>query len=203
MCNFKEPEQVLHSMFFKIEPFMSMLSLWKNQLKDNDCAHFPTSRKHNPTSCASYTSKCSDLLESLNARFQDIKSKQRELDFFFILFNVTTASASRELRLQLIKLQSDDTLKAMYQNKPLLEFYGVYVLKEEFSILKAHALKCSSVFGSRYLCEQFFCKINITKSRYRTRLTDENLSMQLRVATLSVRPNIERLVKQRSFQKPH
>ena len=41
----------------------------------------------------------------------------------------------------------------------------------------------------------FFSKMNITKSHYRSRLTDENLSMQLRVATLSVRPNIKRLVK--------
>ena len=35
------PDQLLHSMFFKIKSFTSMLSLWENQLKNNDCKHFP------------------------------------------------------------------------------------------------------------------------------------------------------------------
>ena len=87
----------------------------------------------------------------------------------------------------------------MYMNKPLLEFYCVYVSKEEFPNLRASALKWSSVFRSTYLCQPFFSKMDITKSCYRSRLTDENLSM-LRVAKSSVRLNIKRLVKQKSFQ---
>ena len=91
----------------------------------------------------------------------------------------------------------------MSLNKPLLEFYCVHVSKEEFPNLRACALKWSSVFGSTYLSEQIFSKMNITKSRYRSRLTDENLSMRLRVATSSVRPDIKRLVKQKRFQISH
>ena len=109
-----------------------MLSLWENQLKDNDYTHFTTLKKYNPTSCAQYALECSSLLKSFNARFQDIKSKQLELDIFFAPFNVTPASTPSELQLKLIKLQSDDTLKAMYTNKPLLEFYRVYISKEDF-----------------------------------------------------------------------
>ena len=45
--------------------------------------------------------------------------------------------------------------------------------------------------------------MNIAKSRYKSRLTEENLSMQLRVATSSVRPDIKRFVKQKSFQISH
>ena len=197
------PDQLLHSMFSKIKSFTSKLNLWENQLKENDCTHFATLKKYHPTSCAQYALECSSLLERFNAGFQDIKSKQVELDIFSIPFNVTPASAPSELQLELIKLQSDDTLKAMYLNKPLLEFYRVHVSKEEFPNLRASALKWSSVFGSTYLCEQFFSKMNITKSRYRSRLTDENLSMRLRVATSSVRPDIKRLVKQKSFQISH
>ena len=197
------PDQLLHSMFSKIKCFTSMLNLRENQLKDNDCTHFPTLKKYNPTSCAQYALECSSLLERFNAGFQDIKSKQVELDIFSIPFNVTPASAFFGFQLELIKLQSDDTLKAMYLNKPLLEFYRVYVSKEEFPNLRASAFKWSSVFGSTYLCEQFFSRMNITKSRYRSRLTDENLGMQLRVAISSICPNIKRLVKQKSFQISH
>jgi len=197
------PDQLLHSMFSKIKSFMSMLSLWENQLKDNDCTHFSTMKKYNSTSCAQYALECSGLLESFNDRFHDIKSKQLELDIFSIPFNVKPASAPSQLQLELIKLQSDDTLKAMYLNKPLLKFHRVYVSKEEFSNLRASALKWSSIFGSTYLCEQFFSKMNITKSCYRSRVTDEIFSMQLRVATSSVHSNITRLVKQNSFQISH
>ena len=180
-----------------------MLSLLENQLKDNGCTHFLTFKTHNPTSCAPYALECFNFLESFDAKYQNIKSKQLELDVFSTPFSVTAASAPPVLQLELIKPKSDNTLKAMYQNKSLLEFYRVYVSKEEFPNLKAHALKSSSLLGITYLCEQFISKMNITKSRYRLRLTDENLSMQLRVATSSVRPNIKRSVKQKSFQKSH
>ena len=126
-----------------------------------------------------------------------------ELDIFSIPFNVAPAFAPSELQLELIKLQSDDTLKAMYLNKPLLEFYRVHVSKEELPNLRASALKWSSVFGSTCICKQFFSKMNIAKSRYKSRLTDENLSMQLRVAISPVRPDIKRFVKQKSFQISH
>ena len=130
------PDQLVHSTFFTIKSFTSMLSLWEYHLKANDCTHFLTLKKYNPTSCAQYALECSSLLESFNARFQDIKSKQLELDIFCIPFNVTPASAPSELQLELVK-QSDDTLKAMYLNKTLLEFYRVYVSKEEFPKLES------------------------------------------------------------------
>ena len=149
------PDQLLNSMFSQIKSFTSMLSLWENQLKDNDCTHFLTSKKYNPTSCAEYALECSSLLESFNARFQDMKSKQLELDIFFIPLNVTPASAPSELQLE---LQSDDPLKVMYVNKPLLEFYRVYISKEEFPNLRASARKWSSVFGSTSQCKNFFLK---------------------------------------------
>ena len=165
--------------------------------------HFPTLKRYNPTPCAQYALECSSLLETFTARLQDIKSKQLELDIFSIPFNVTPASAPTEFQLKLIKLKNDDMLRVMYLNKPLLEFYRVYVSKEEFPNLRACALIWSSVFKSTYLCEQFFYKMNITKSRYRSRVTDENLCMKLRVATSSVHPNIRRFVKQKNFQISH
>ena len=52
------PDQLLHLIFSKIKSFTSMLSLWGNQLKDNDCTHFPTLKKYNSTSCAQYALEC-------------------------------------------------------------------------------------------------------------------------------------------------
>ena len=77
-----------------------MLDLWKNQLKDNDCTLFPTLEKHNPTSCTQYALECSRLLKSFNARFQEFKGKQLELDIFLIPFNVAPAFAPPEIQLE-------------------------------------------------------------------------------------------------------
>ena len=80
-----------------------------------------------------------------------------ELDFFSIPFNVTPASAPSELQLKVIKLQSDDTLKAMYLNKQLLGFYRVYVSKEEFPNLRA-SWKHLFLEAHICVCKQFFLK---------------------------------------------
>ena len=93
---------------------------------------------------------------------------------------------------QAYSLKSDDRLKAIYLNKPLLEFYRVFVSKEEFSNLRAYVVQWSSVFGSTYPCEQFFSEFTFLHTK-----TDKNLSIPLRAATSSVRPNIKRLVKQK------
>ena len=53
--------------------------------------------------------------------FQNIKSKQLDLDVFSILFNATPTFTPFELQLE----QRDDSLKAMYLNKLLLERYCV------------------------------------------------------------------------------
>ena len=75
--------------------------------------------------------------------------------------------------------------------------------EEHFPNLREHALKMASMFGTTYKCEQFFSKLNLTKNRLRARLTDNNLSNQLRVAVTSIPPNIEELSKKKQSQPSH
>jgi len=46
--------------------------------------------------------------------------------------------------------------KGMYLSAPLVEFYQRYIKADDFPILRKHALKYVSLFGSTYCCEQFF-----------------------------------------------
>lgn len=132
-----------------------------------------------------------------------MKSKQQELNIFATPFNVEPADVPDNLQHEIIQLQSDDELKARYNNLSLLEFYRRYVSADDFPILRRHALKYASVFGTTYCCEQFFSKLNLAKSRLRSRLTDANLENQLRVASSTVPPNITRLAKEKQFQPSH
>ena len=129
-----------------------------------------------------------------------MKSKQMELDIFATPFNVVAAAAPNNFQHETIELQTNDTLKSMYLNSPLVEFYQRYVTSHhDFLILRNHALKYVSLFGSTYCCEQFFSKLNLAKSRFRSRISDENLGQQLRIATSSASADIARLTKEKNF----
>ena len=92
-----------------------------------------------------------------------------------LLFNVVAAAALNNFQHETIELQTNNTLKSMYLNTPLVEFYQRYVTGDDFPIRRKHALKYVSFFGSTHCCEQFFFKLNLPKSRFRSRISDENL----------------------------
>ena len=65
-----------------------------------------------------------------------------------------------------------------------------------FQGLVQHAKKMFCMFGSTYLCESLFSKVKYTKSRIRSRLTDENLEDHLGPSISSLEMNIEDLSKE-------
>ena len=52
--------------------------------------------------------------------------------------------------------------------------------------------------GSTYLCEQFFSKMGFMKSPYRLVMTDKHLENGLRVASTSIKVNLNRVVQKKS-----
>lgn len=197
------PNQLLSSLLSNVKSFEAKLKLWKVQLERSNTVHFPTLQEQNPSTTDEYAGECAKLIEAFSQRFKDVKSKQQELNIFATPFNVEPADVPDNLQHEIIQLQSDDELKARYNNLSLLEFYRRYVSADDFPILRRHALKYASVFGTTYCCEQFFSKLNLAKSRLRSRLTDANLENQLRVASSTVPPNITRLAKEKQFQPSH
>ena len=108
-----------------------------------------------------------------------MKSKQMELDIFPTPINVVAAAAPSKFQHKIIEHQTNDTLNGIYFNTPLVECYQRYVTAGDFPTLRKHALKYVSLFGSTYYCEQFFSKLNLAKSRFRSRKSNENLGQQL------------------------
>lgn len=80
------------------------------------------------------------------------------------------------LQHEITELQSNDELKATYNNLPLLNFHRLYVRPEDFTILRRHTLKFVSLFGTTCCCEHFFSKL--AKTRFCSRLTDPNTSCE-------------------------
>ena len=94
--------------------------------------------------------------------------------------------------MELAELQCNSNLKEKFIHASLLEFYRIYLSKTIFSKLNTHALniKIATLFGSTYICKQFFSKIKLTKTNAITNHSDLHLVSQLRVAASSIRSDI-------------
>ena len=69
----------------------------------------------------------------------------------------------------------------------------------------AHPPKDNSIllFGSTYTCEQLFSRMKHIKSKIRTKISDELLENSLRIATASIKPDIDAPVSQLQGQTSH
>jgi len=67
--------------------------------------------------------------------------------------------------------------------------------------LRKHVIRIISVFGNTYLCESFFSKMKICKSKTRARLLDKNMENQLRIATTKMEIDVNLLSSKK--QKSH
>ncbi|TWW71158.1 General transcription factor II-I repeat domain-containing protein 2A [Takifugu flavidus] len=197
------PNQLISSLLSNVKTFEVKLRLWQEQLERGNTVHFPTLQEQKPDVMTEYAGECAKLVQAFDERFHDVKNIQRELDMFATPFNVQPSDVPDKFQMEIIELQNNNELKAKYNNLSLLDFYKLYVSAEDFPILRRHALKFASLFGTTYRCEQFFSKLTLAKTRFRSRLTDPNLENQLRVASSSLPADIRCLSKEKQFQPSH
>ena len=80
-----------------------------------------------------------------------------------------------------------------------LEYSG----QRKVPIFEKVAYKIESLFYSTYLCKSLFSNMNLIKSRYRSRLTDEHLYDCLLSGLSSYSPNYEALANGMQCQRSH
>ena len=147
-----------------------------------------------------YAEKVMTLHEEFDSRFQDFFALEKEFTLFSTPMSVNVQSASVEFQMELLDIQCDTLMKEKYAEVNVPEFYQ-YVSEERFQKLLSQARRILTMFGSTYVCEQFFSTMKINKTALRTRLTDEYLHAALRLANQrKIRPNIESLVATKRCQ---
>jgi len=77
------------------------------------------------------------------------------------------------------------------------DFDRKYLDQEKFPNLRKFVASKLALFGSTYLCEQFFSKMGFMKSPYRSVLTDEHLRNGLRVASTAIKVNLNKVVQKK------
>lgn len=185
-----------HEMLRHVRSFQTKIGLFARQAGEGKFYHFPLLGKQKVP--ANVSSKIRDHLlsleEELTRRFQDFKKVEPEFNLLSYPFTVEIDTVPEDLQLELIDMQSDHTLRGMFNSVTLTEFYKS-LSSDKFPCMKNFARKIFSVFGSTYICEQSFSCMKIIKSKNRSSLTDINLQAVMKISTSNLTPDFKRLVK--------
>ena len=104
--------------------------------------------------------------------------------------------------MELTELQSCDSLKDAFKSCSLPSFCASHP-SETYPHLRNHAFKMATIFGSTYVCEQTFSRIEHLKSPTRSRLTDAHLHHLLQLAVINMEPDIDHLISQKQAHTFH
>ena len=198
--------QLVNKMFEHICSFEKKLKLFQSQLSRAALTHFPclAVRKEDvpDLDCSKYVESISKLCAEFGNRFTDFRNYEIEFKLFSQPFDVTPDDIPGCYQMEVIDLQCDMDLKTAYDSNDVVTFYKNYVCGKHPNLEK-HAKKMISLFGSTYSCEQLFSRMKFTKNKHRSQLTNEHLTSQLRVASTSVRADIDQMCKNMQYQVSH
>ena len=159
--------------------------------------------KHNVMNSKKYVILLSDLIEEFENRFEDFVKNDQLFCIFATPFSVDIHLLPGKFQMECIELQCEIQLKDKFNHVSLLDFYKIYLPRDKYPTLHNHALFMTSLFGSTYICEQLFSRMKHTKSKNRSKISDEHLENSLRIATTSIEPNIDGIVSKQKFQIPY
>jgi hypothetical protein len=162
--NLQGMNQLINKMFAKIKAFESKLQQWELQLRSNNMAHFPTLRTVKSTDTKKYAEEIQILQQEFGSRFQDFRKREAAVSLFSTPLDANIEIFSGKFQLEIVDLQCNEDLKSKFRDTTLLDFYKLYLPGDKFPVLRNHAQKLTSLFGSTYLCEQFFSKMNTVKN---------------------------------------
>lgn len=136
-------------------------------------------------------------MKKFSQRFQDFSVIEKEIQLFSTSFLMDVDAVEESLKLELIKMQSDDSLKNQHQLLSLPDFYRS-LDKARFPLMRRHAKRMMSLFGSAHICEQTFSLLNLIKNRLRTKMTDSHLCDVLRISTTKLTPDLPAILQSKA-----
>ncbi|XP_060794872.1 general transcription factor II-I repeat domain-containing protein 2-like [Neoarius graeffei] len=193
--------KLICDMYSHIKAFEVKLALLLDQVKNNNFIHLPATQNlsaENPA-VPFPAEKCVEALEMLKVefgvRFRELHVNAKDIRLFQNPFVSDIDEAQPSYQFELAELQNCDALKDAFKPNSLIDFYAA-LPNNTYPNIKKHAMKMSTVFGSTYICEQTFSRMNHLKTPMRSRLTDEHLHQCLRLAVTKMEPDIELLTSQ-------
>ncbi len=189
-------DQLISEMYAHLKSFA-----FKRQISDHNAVHFPSlseiisslSDSNIPGEMDKYSTVLTSIITEFNQRFQDFSAIDNGIKLFSTPFSVDVEEVQENVQLELIELQCDGSLCSRHQLLPLSEFYKS-LETSRFPLIKRHAQRMMSLFGSTYICEQTFSLMTLNKSPLRASLTDSHLC-DLLISTTRLTPDLTSILK--------
>ncbi|KAK3918372.1 General transcription factor II-I repeat domain-containing protein 2A [Frankliniella fusca] len=187
-----------------VKAFLLKLDLWKMQLQEHDYSHFNCLKSMSYSDIDDndmFIHSLQDLISAFNHWFSDAEPLDSLLQIFVAPFAVKPTEVAADLQMEIIDLQCDRQLRERFRlSKDLPSFYKL-LPRLRFPKLHLIAARVMCMFGSTFVCEQFYSLMNITKSKYRSAISNENLQASLRLmCAQKIVPNIDRIVSRKRCQ---
>jgi hypothetical protein len=199
--------QLVNVAYDNIRAFSTKLMLWKSQLANTNLNHFQSCKSLVDAGApfsGKYTTAIENLQEEFDQRFADFKTHRDTFKLFSDPFSFNVEDAPPVLQMELIEVQCNSRLKAMFRDVDgRSENLGQFLreLPPSFPGISTLFKRIMCLFGSTYLCEKLFSTMNFNKSKFRSQLTDDHLGAILRVSVAtSLKPNIELLCGKKRCQ---
>ena len=165
------------------------------------------------SSCVDFVDK---LIENFSKRFDSFSFGQQLTIFIQNPFLITdvrgfTKEVTQQfkwadaghLQMQLVDLQAGVVLKEQFGRNDPATFWLQMVSETALPGLRKVPLYILTMFGSTYSCEAAFSTMNIIKTKYCSRLTNEHLHMCMRMALTPFQPRFKILAGQTRAQFSH
>lgn len=204
-------DSLVNNAYLHIKAFRNKLILFEKQLSNTNLDHFETCQQFLPEASVPFPSEFAikivrQLSQQFNNRFQDFDKECNKINMFQNPFNCDIDSVPSSLQLEFIDLTTNEMHKAhfneCYKNGNVLPFYSA-LPEDDFKNIRKFARNMVSVFGSTYVCEQAFSKMNFIKSKFRSSLTDEHLKSLLMIGTTKFEPKWKEILSSKQFQASH
>lgn len=126
-------------------------------------------------------------MTQFNQRFQDVSVIEKEIKLFSTPFLLDAEEVEESLQLELIEMQL----------LSLPDFYRS-LEKAKFPLMRRHAKRMTSLFGTTYICEQTFSLLTLNKSRLRTKMSDSHLCDVLHISTSKLTRDLPAVLQSRA-----
>ena len=150
--------QYASEMYSLIKGFMNKVRLWHAHIQNANLSYFPTLKEMGmrPEKKSEFADQLEKLFNEFSACFKDFKSHERLFEIFSSPFHTDIDKAPTDIQMELMDLQERTDLKAKYVETNLGDFYRKYLNQDKFPNLRKFIASEMALFGSTYLCEQFF-----------------------------------------------
>ncbi|GAA6094463.1 SCAN domain-containing protein 3-like [Tachysurus ichikawai] len=200
-----------------VRSFQRKLEVFKEDLQ-GDCAHFPAVQEQvqGQRGVSSFVDFIDKLTVNFSNHFDSFSFGQQRTMFIQNPFLITDVRGlSKEvtqhfkwvnagsLQMQLVDLQADVALKEHFLRTDPSTFWLQITTETAFPGLRKVALYIRTMFGSTYNCEAAFSTMNIIKTKYCSKLTNEHLHVCMRAALTPFKPRFKILPSQARAQFSH